>query len=168
MGAAATVVGQNIGAGQPERADAGRQASPRASPRSAPRRSGCCFLFFPAQLLAVFGMRDAEAVEIGVQLLRVLSVSGVFIATALAYTGGLQGAGDTKSPLFISIVSQVVVPLGHLLVDSRVTTLEPLHVWGAILAGHATRCTLSILRFRQGKWRGILGVSQSDRVLIFS
>ena len=94
---------------------------------------------------------------LGVQLLRVLSVSGVFIATALAFTGGLQGAGDTKSPLFISIVSQVVVPLGICWSIRSVTTLEPFHVWGAILAGHATRCTLSILRFRQGKWRGILG-----------
>jgi hypothetical protein len=28
-------------------------------------------------------------------------------------------------------------------------------IWLAILAGHATRCALSVLRFRQGKWRGI-------------
>ena len=46
------------------------------------------------------------------QLLRVLSVSGLFIAVALTYTGGLQGTGDTKSPLYISIVSQIIVPLG--------------------------------------------------------
>ena len=35
------------------------------------------------------------------------------------------------------------------------TTLEPIHVWLAILAGHMTRCALSVIRFRQGKWRGI-------------
>ncbi|MBP9897890.1 MAG: MATE family efflux transporter [Gemmatimonadales bacterium] len=156
MGAAATVVGQNIGAGQPERADAGVKVAARFAALGA-SAVGLLFLFFPAQLLAVFGMRDAEAVVLGVQLLRILSVSGVFIATALAFTGGLQGAGDTKSPLFISIVSQVVVPLGICWSIRSVTTLEPFHVWGAILAGHATRCTLSILRFRQGKWRGILG-----------
>jgi len=51
-------------------------------------------------------------VEIGSELLRVLSVSGLLIAVALTYTGGLQGTGDTKSPLYISIVSQIVVPLG--------------------------------------------------------
>jgi MATE family, multidrug efflux pump len=33
--------------------------------------------------------------------------------------------------------------------------LEPIHVWIAILVGHATRCTLSIMRFRQGRWRSI-------------
>ncbi len=155
MGAAATVVGQNLGAGQPDRAEAGVRVAARFAALGA-SAVGLVFLFFPAQLLAVFGMRDAEAVALGVQLLRVLSVSGVFIATALAYTGGLQGAGDTKSPLFISIASQVLVPLGICFAIRSMTTLEPLHVWGAILAGHATRCTLSVLRFREGKWRGIL------------
>jgi MATE family, multidrug efflux pump len=30
-----------------------------------------------------------------------------------------------------------------------------MHIWTAILLGHITRCALSVLRFRQGKWRGI-------------
>ncbi len=60
-------------------------------------------------------MDEPAVVEIGVQLLRVLSVSGLFIAVALTYTGGLQGTGDTKSPLYISIVSQIIVPARHLL-----------------------------------------------------
>ena len=94
-------------------------------------------------------------VEIGVQLLRVLSVSGLLVAVALAYTGGLQGTGDTKSPLYISIVSQVVVPLGICSVITLTGTLDPIDVWIAILMGHATRCTLSVLRFKQGKWRNI-------------
>jgi Na+-driven multidrug efflux pump len=34
-------------------------------------------------------------------------------------------------------------------------TLDPLDVWFAILLGHVTRCTLSVLRFRQGRWRQI-------------
>jgi Na+-driven multidrug efflux pump len=95
-------------------------------------------------------------VEIGVQLLRVLSVSGIFIAVALTYTGGLQGTGDTKSPLYISIVSQVAVPLGICFVIQQTGTLQPLHIWVAILLGHLTRCVLSMIRFRQGSWRGIV------------
>jgi len=34
-------------------------------------------------------------------------------------------------------------------------TPQPLHIWIAILIGHATRCGLSVLRFNQGQWRGI-------------
>ena len=100
-------------------------------------------------------MHDPDVVGIGVQLLRVLSVSGMFISVALTYTGGLQGTGDTKSPLYISIVSQVVVPLGICFVMQRTGTLQPIKIWLAILAGHVTRCLLSVIRFNQGKWRGI-------------
>jgi Na+-driven multidrug efflux pump len=116
---------------------------------------GVFFFFVPEQLLAVFGMNEPEAVRLGTQLLRVLSVSGLFIAVALTYTGGLQGTGDTRSPLYISIVSQVIIPLGICFVIQQTGTLEPLHIWLAILAGHATRCMLSVTRFNQGQWRSI-------------
>ena len=66
----------------------------------------------PKYLLALFGMTDPIVLSLGRSLLAFLSVSGLFITVALSYTGGLQGTGDTRSPLYISIVSQVVIPLG--------------------------------------------------------
>jgi putative MATE family efflux protein len=154
MGAAAAVAGQNLGAGQPDRADGAVHVAARYGFAGA-AFVGIFFLFFPRQLLAIFGMHDPAVVEIGVQLLRVLSVSGLLIAVALTYTGGLQGTGDTRSPLYISIISQLIVPLGTCVVIKEVATLDPLDIWLAILAGHATRCVLSVIRFRQGKWRTI-------------
>ena len=154
MGAAAAVAGQNLGAGHPDRADGAVHAAARIGVSGA-ALVGACFLFFPEQLLAVFGMDEPAAVRIGTQLLRVLSLSGLFIAVALTYTGGLQGTGDTRSPLYISIISQVVIPLGICFVIQRTGTLQPLHIWLAILAGHATRCVLSVARFNQGQWRTI-------------
>jgi putative MATE family efflux protein len=154
MGAAAAVAGMILGAGTPVRAERSVLVAAWFGAGVA-AFVGIFFALLPRQLLAVFGMHDAAAVSIGVQLLHVLSVSGFFIAVALTYTGGLQGTGDTKSPLYISIVSQVVVPLGICFVVQRVTTLAPLHIWLAILAGHVTRCALSVVRFNQGKWRGI-------------
>jgi Na+-driven multidrug efflux pump len=117
---------------------------------------GAIFFFLPRELLAVFGMNEPVVVEIGVQLLRVLSVSGFFIAVALTYTGGLQGTGDTRSPLYISIVSQVVLPLGICFTIQQTGTLDPMDIWIAILIGHVARCVLSILRFNQGRWRSIV------------
>lgn len=154
MGAAAAIAGQNLGAGKPERASAAVHVAARIGLSSA-AFIGILFMFIPRQLLAIFGMHDQAVVEIGVQLLRVLSVSGLLIAVALTYTGGLQGTGDTKSPLYISIVSQVIVPLGICFVAQRLTTLQPIHIWLAILTGHATRCLLSVLRFNQDRWRNI-------------
>ena len=154
MGASGAVTGQNIGAGHPDRAVRGVRTAAGFGIAGA-LFVGLFFFFMPRQLLAIFGMTDPTVVEIGVQLLRVLSVSGLFISTALAYTGGLQGSGDTKSPLFISIISQVVIPVGICAVISRVGTLQPLHIWLAILAGHVTRAVLSVSRFLQGRWRAI-------------
>ena len=154
MGAAAAVAGQNLGAGSPERAEEAVHVAARFGLMGA-ASIGVFFLFLPRQLLAIFGMDEPAVVEIGVQLLRVLSVSGLLIAVALTYTGGLQGTGDTRSPLWISIVSQIVVPLGICFVLQRTGTLDPIEIWLAILAGHATRCALSVLRFNQGRWRDI-------------
>jgi putative MATE family efflux protein len=154
MGAAAAVAGQNLGAKHPDRADAAVHVAARFGFAGA-AFVGIFFLFFPRQLLAIFGLDEPAVVEIGVQLLRVLSVSGLLIAVALTYTGGLQGTGDTKSPLYISVISQIVVPLGTCFVIKETGTLDPIDIWFAILAGHATRCVLSVIRFRQGKWRTI-------------
>ncbi len=154
MGAAAAVAGQNLGAGKPDRANAAVHVAARFGFAGA-AFIGLIFLFFPRQLLAIFGMDEPAVVEIGVQLLRVLSVSGLLIAVALTYTGGLQGTGDTRSPLYISIISQIIVPLGTCFVIQQTGTLDPIDIWLAILAGHATLCVLSVIRFRQGKWRTI-------------
>jgi MATE family, multidrug efflux pump len=154
MGAAATVAGQNLGAGHPERADQAVHLAARYGAGGA-ACIGAFFLLIPRQLLAIFGMSDPAVVEIGVQLLRILSVSGLLIAVALTYTGGLQGTGDTRSPLYISIVSQIVVPLGICFVIQQLGRLDPIDIWIAILVGHATRCLLSVIRFNQGQWRKI-------------
>jgi Na+-driven multidrug efflux pump len=154
MGAAAATAGQNLGAGQPDRADEAVHVAARIAVAGA-ALIGAFFLLLPRQMLGIFGINEPAVVEIGTQLLRVLSVSGILIAVALTYTGGLQGTGDTKSPLYISIVSQVIVPLGICFVIQQVGTLDPLDIWLAILAGHATRCALSVVRFNQGQWRHI-------------
>ena len=154
MGSAAAVAGQNLGAGHLDRASEAVHIAARYG-LSVAAFVGLFFLFFPHQLLAVFGMHDPVVVDVGVQLLRVLSVSGLFVTVALAFTGGLQGTGDTKSPLYISMISQILVPLGICFFIRETGTLDPIDIWLAILAGHATRCVLSVLRFRQGQWRGI-------------
>ena len=154
MGAAAAVAGQNLGAGRPDRTARAVHIAARIGVTGA-AFAGVAFFLFPRELLAVFGIEEPAVVAIGTELLRILSVSGLFISAALTYTGGLQGTGDTKSPLYISIVSQVVLPLGICYVIQQTVTLQPTHIWLAILAGHATRFGLSYFRFAQGKWRAI-------------
>ena len=154
MSAAATVAGQNLGARRPERSVHGVHVAAGLGLGLAVT-IGVLFITIPRHLLGLFGMTDPVVVGLGTQLLGFLSVSGLFVTVALTYTGGLQGTGDTRSPLYISIVSQIVVPLGLCTLFQMTRDLRPTDIWTAILLGHITRCALSVLRFRQGKWRSI-------------
>lgn len=154
MGASAAFAGQNLGAAHPDRAVEGVRVATRIA-LGVSGTVAILFLTIPRILLGVFGMNDPAVVDIGVQLLTFLSVSGLFISVALVHTGGLQGTGDTRGPLYISIISQIIIPLGICSIVEAVRGLEATDIWSAILVGHATRCALSMLRFRQGKWRDI-------------
>ncbi len=154
MGAAAAVAGQNLGAGRPDRTSKAVHVAAGFGLMLA-AAIGSAFLVIPTQLLGIFGMDDPVVLELGVQLLRYLAVSGLFVTVALAFTGGLQGTGDTKSPLYISIVSQIVIPLGICFTIQTLSTLEPGHIWLAIVLGHLTRATLSAVVFKREKWKHI-------------
>jgi Na+-driven multidrug efflux pump len=154
MGASATIAGQNLGAGNPERASRGVAVASRIGLGVA-AVVGTLFLAIPEILLGVFGMTEPLVTSIGKELLRFLAVSGLFITVALSYTGGLQGTGDTRSPLYISIISQIVVPLGLCTIFQATGNLSPAHIWVAIVLGHLTRAALSVARFRQRRWQHI-------------
>ncbi|MEE8061795.1 MAG: MATE family efflux transporter [Gemmatimonadales bacterium] len=154
MAATAVVAGQNLGAGHPDRSVHGVHVASLIG-LGAAAILGAAFLLIPAPLLGMFGMDDPAVVALGTQLLTFLSVSGLFVTVALAYTGGLQGTGDTKGPLYISLISQVLVPIGICTVVQYAWGLEAWHIWSAILVGHMTRSALSVIRFRQGAWRNI-------------
>lgn len=154
MAAASTVAGQSLGAGRQDRAMEVPLAAVRvglyiATPLAA------LFLFAPRFLLGFFGMKDPLVLDLGAQFLAYLSASAFFLMAALAYTGALQGTGDTRSPMYISIFSQLMLPLGICAALDFSHGLRPTDIWLAIVIGHFTRCLLSVLRFQQGKWRSI-------------
>jgi Na+-driven multidrug efflux pump len=154
MGAAAAVAGQNLGAGNPERAVRAVHIAARLGLAVAASLA-VVFLTIPRLLFGIFSIDDPVVVELGTELLRYLSVSAFFITVALTFTGGLQGTGDTRSPLYISIVSQVIIPLGYCTILQATRGLQANDIWLAIVLGHMTRCLLSFVRFRQQKWRDI-------------
>jgi Na+-driven multidrug efflux pump len=116
---------------------------------------GLAFVVAPHPLLALFGATEPEVARLGEELLQYLAISGFFITVALTYTGGLQGTGDTRSPLFITLASQIAVPLGLCAAIESTRPLVASDIWLAIVLGHFTRCVLTVLRFRQGRWRQI-------------
>jgi putative MATE family efflux protein len=154
MGAAATIAGQNLGAGHPERAIQGVHTAARIGVTVA-LVVGVMFVGFPHALLGIFDADTGDVAVMGEELLMFLALSGFFITVALVYTGGLQGTGDTRSPLYITLASQIAIPIGLCTIIQLIRPLQSRDIWTAIVLGHFARSVLSVIRFRQGKWRHI-------------
>lgn len=149
--AAATVMGQNLGAGHIDRGKRSVYVSAAIGFLWA-AFFGFLYYAYPIQLLNLFDVDDAQVQRIGTELLQYLSVSGLFVLVALAFTGGLQGAGDTKRPMYIAFITQIVVLLGICFVFQQMGRLTTTVIWSAILTSHATRLVLSYAVFKRGKW----------------
>jgi len=154
MGATATLAGQNLGAGKPERVSAATAVAARIGLGIAAVLGGL-FLLVPRYLLALFGMTDDQVVALGVQLLRYLTVSGFFITVALAYTGGCRERATRAARSSSHWCPRSAVPIGICWWNPVVGGLWPAAIWSAIVAGHVTRCALSVWRFRSGHWQRI-------------
>jgi putative MATE family efflux protein len=149
--AAGTLMSQNIGAGDPQR---GKKAVAVAASFGATWAVviGLFFWFIPGQLLGLFGAVEGPIVPMGISLLRFLTFSGVVLATTLALTGGLQGAGETKIPMYIAFLTQIVVLLGICWWFDARGMLTPDRVWLAIFISHLSRLALTWAVFRTEKW----------------
>ncbi len=152
--ACSTVMGQNMGAGKSERGKRAVYVGAGLGLLWA-AAFGLLFWTLPNTLLGFFFIEDVLVLDIGANLLHFLTFSGLFVAVALAFTGGLQGAGDTKKPMYIAFVSQIVVLLGVCAVYESMGRLSTNAIWTAILVSHMSRFALSYIVFARGKWEGI-------------
>jgi Na+-driven multidrug efflux pump len=149
--AAATLVGQNLGAGKPQRA---QTASWLATISGIAITLGAAApLFFFAPYLVHFFSPNAEVVAIGTSYLHVVSFFHVFAAVAIIQGRALTGAGDTMAPMIITIVSLwgVQVPLAVLL--SRVIQPPTLGIWWAVVVAITCHGLLTMAWFQTGKWK---------------
>ena len=152
--ACSTIVGQNMGAGKPDRARQGVFVAAGLGSVWA-LLMGLVYWFFPNELLGMFHAAEEPVLSYGASLLRVLAFSGVLLVGALAFTGGLQGAGDTKKPMYIAFITQIVILLGICEIFDRLGCLSTEAIWFAILISHATRFLLTYEVFQRGKWATI-------------
>lgn len=152
--ACATVMGQNMGAGKSER---GKQSVYVGAAIGFVWAAffGLFFWTIPDTLLGFFGIKDEVVLTIGSELLRYLTFSGVFVSVTLAFTGGLQGAGDTVKPMIIAFISQIVILLGICIVFQAMGQLTTNVVWISILVSHMTRLILTYIMFYRGNWMNI-------------
>ena len=149
--AAATLVGQNLGARRPERAE---QAVWRTGFYNMLFLGGLglLFLLFAEPLIGTF-TKDAEVARNAVWCLRIVSAGFLFYAYGMVVTQAFNGAGDTLTPMLINLVCFWVVELPVAYVLSGPLGLGPTGAYLSITIAFSLVAVLGAAVFRRGRWK---------------
>jgi putative MATE family efflux protein len=149
--AAATLVGQNLGAQKPDRAEQSVWITCRYNLFFL----GCVgmiFFLFAERFLSLF-TNDPAVSPFGVACLRIVTLGFPFYAYGMVLSQAFNGAGDTTTPTFINLFCFWLweLPIAFLL--SKHFQMGPTGVFIAILIAFSTLAVLSGAIFRKGKWK---------------
>ena len=149
--------GQNVGAGKFDRVTKGvKQGAAIALAFAA--AITLTLLFFSPILFGFF--TDTQAlIDLATQMIRVMAVGYLCVAVSQVLGGVMRGAGDTVTPMWISIVQMIVirVPLAYLLAHlTRTEELphgSPIALFGSLMISWTLGMIISIIVFSMGKWK---------------
>ena len=151
--AAATLVGQNLGAQRPDRAE---QSVWTAARYNAIFMVGVTLLFlFGSEAIVAFMNKDPGVEKVAVLALRVVSLGYIIYGVGMVLTNAFNGAGDTRTPTLINLFCfwAFQIPLAYIL--AVVLGLGPLGVFIAIPVTEAAVIISSYLLFRKGRWKRV-------------
>lgn len=151
--AAATLVGQNLGAGQPSRAE---QSVWKTGKYNAIFMLGVSvFYLLFANTITSWFTSDPEVIKNGALCLRVLASGYLFFAYGMVITNSFNGAGDTKTPTVINLFCFwfFQIPLAYL--AALQFKLGPVGVFVAITLAEVLLSLVSIWWFKKGKWKTV-------------
>ena len=149
--AAATLVGQNLGAGKPERAELSVWRTGFYNMLFL-GGVGLIFIIFAERFIALF-TNDPAVVPLAVSGLRLLSYGYVSYAYGMVITAAFNGAGDTITPTTLNLICFWVCQIPVAWALAFHTSLGPRGVFVAVVIGDSLLALLGILLFRRGKWK---------------
>ncbi len=151
--AAATLVGQNLGAGNPGRA----ADSVWQTAKYNALFMGIVSLFFLglAEPIVGFFTSDPTVSGYAVNALRIMSAGYIFYGIGMVMVNALNGAGDTRTPTVINLIGfwAFQVPFAWLL--AKVLQMGPLGVFIAVPVAETLMALMAWVVFRRGKWKTI-------------
>ncbi|HEY0981600.1 MULTISPECIES: MATE family efflux transporter [unclassified Schlesneria] len=148
--AAATLVGQSLGAGQLERAkQAGHEAVRQCIGYAA--LMSVIFFVFAQQIFAMMHADVAVSVA-GVPAFRMMALYQVPNALLIVYMNALRGAGDTKFPLYCALLGNVFVRVSIGYLCGVYWQMGLLGAWIGMGADNLLRCVLITWRYVAGRW----------------
>jgi putative MATE family efflux protein len=151
--AAATLVGQNLGADQPERAEESVWKSARYNAYFLGLVS-IFFIGFGDFFIGLFNS-DPQVIQIGETALLIICLGYTFFAYGMVVSQAFNGAGDTYTPtvINISLFWVLQIPLAYLL--AIYLQLEATGVFISIAVCHSLHALVSIWIFRKGRWKTV-------------
>jgi putative MATE family efflux protein len=149
--AAATLVGQNLGAREPERARSSVSVIARYN-LAFLGPVGVIFALVPSPIVALF-VDDPAAAAWGADCLRIVAFGFVAFAYGMVAVQAFNGAGDTRTPMIVNLLSfwGFKIPLAFTL--ATVVGLGPRGAFLAITAAYSMQAILAGLLFRRGRWQ---------------
>jgi putative MATE family efflux protein len=149
--AAATMVGQSLGAGKPERAERAVWVAARYNMYFL-GAAGLLFVIFATPIIRLF-TSEPEVVKHGADALRVVSAGYLFYAYGMVLTQSFNGAGDTWTPTWINLFCFWLweIPLAYVL--AIWLGMGPYGVYLAITIAFSTLAVVSALLFKRGRWK---------------
>jgi len=152
LGAAtATLVGQNLGAKQPQRAE--RTSWIAAGLYTGVMAIGSIAIWLWAESIVGFFNTEPEVVEVTSAFLRIAIVSFMVFGVVMVLSESLNGVGDTMVPMITTLLTMwgLQVPLAYLL--PKITPLGVYGVRWAIIAGIVMRAIIYSAYFKSGRWK---------------
>jgi putative MATE family efflux protein len=149
--AVATLVGQNLGAGKPDRAEKSVWITGLYN-MGFLLLVTVVFIVWPEALIGVF-TSDKDVLAMGAQCLRVVSYGYVFYAWGMVMMQAFNGAGDTATPTWINLACYWLFQIPLAIVLARVLEMGPLGVFLAITIAESVLAVVGILVFRRGRWK---------------
>ncbi|WP_242929133.1 MATE family efflux transporter [Pontibacter vulgaris] len=149
--AAATLVGQNLGARKAKRAEVAVWLTARYNVIFMAVVT-LVFLLFGKQMSAFFS-QDAEVISISSEALKIITLGYIFFGLGMVMVQAFNGAGDTRTPALINIgvLWLIEIPLAYTL--ALILKLEATGIFIAIAICHSLHALVSWWFFRQGKWK---------------
>jgi putative MATE family efflux protein len=151
--AAATLVGQNLGANQPGRAEASVIATAKYNTIFMAIVS-VLFLAAADPIVSLF-TKQAEVQEIAVEALRIISFGYVFYGIGMVMANAFNGAGDTWTPTIINLFGFWVLQIPLALLLAKGFSLGPTGVFIAIPIAETAITIAAYILFRKGKWKKV-------------
>jgi putative MATE family efflux protein len=151
--AASTLVGQSLGAQEPEKAAAYGWEAMRLAVIAMSLIG--VVLFLAARPIGLIYVDEENVVAYIVIFVRILAVCQFGMAVTFTLSGALIGAADTRWPLYASIVGMFLIRIPLAIVGAYVFGVSITWVWMIILADHYGKAVVLFFRFLSGKWKKI-------------